>query len=77
MSEMVRAFVNGHGVEVPKGATAIDAVRAWDPVSADLVRDGKRAIADSRGLPAPPEQPVVGGAIYRVVSARSRGAEGA
>ena len=43
---------------------------------AERILTGERALADSRGLPAPPDAPVFGGAIFRVVSARSRPGEG-
>ena len=68
----VRVYVNGAGVDVPSGATALDAVRLWNSEAAGEVERGARALADSRGLPAPPDTPVHGGAIFRLVSARQR-----
>ena len=68
----VRVYVNGRGVDVPAGGTVVDAVRLLDPAAADELLAGARALADSRGLPAPPSAPVHGGAIFRLVSARSR-----
>ena len=70
----VRVYVNGRGVDVPAGGTALDAVRLLDPASADALLAGARALADSRGLPAEPSAPVHGGAIFRLVSARARSA---
>ncbi len=67
----VRAFVNGRGVHVPAGGTALDAVRLADPAEADAVAAGQRAIADSRGLPLDATVAVHAGAIYRTVSARA------
>lgn len=67
-----RAFVNGTGVNVPHGATVLDAVRAADPEAAAAVAGGTRAIADSRGLAIDPATPVTGGAVLRVVSAKAR-----
>ena len=68
----MRVYVNSTGLDVPEGATALDAVRAWNAAAADDVAIGERVIADSRGLPAAPESPVHGGAIYRVLPARRR-----
>ena len=71
----VRVYVNGAGVDVPSGATALDAVRLWDATAAAELQRGARALADSRGLPASPDTPVHGGAIFRLVSARQRSDE--
>jgi hypothetical protein len=74
----VRVYVNGRGVDAPAGAQAIDAVRAWDALVADEITEGRRALADSRGLPLDPATPVFGGLIMRVVSNRAaRGEAGA
>ena len=74
MSDTIRAYVNGRGVEVPAGASAIDAVRAWDNEAADQVIAGDRALTDSRGLPLDPSAVLAGGSIIRIVSGRRRGA---
>jgi hypothetical protein len=68
----MRVYVNSTGLDVPDGATALDAVRAWNPAAADEVAVGERVISDSRGLPASPDSPAHGGAIYRVMPARRR-----
>lgn len=68
----LRAFVNGAAVEVARGATVLDAVRAADPDAADEVASGARAIADSRGIVIEPATLATGGAVLRVVSARAR-----
>jgi hypothetical protein len=68
----MRVYVNATGLDVPDGATALDAVRAWNASAADDVAVGERVIADSRGLPAAPDSPAHGGAIYRVLPARRR-----
>ena len=68
---MVRAYVNETGVSVPRGATALDAVRAWSASAADAVRDGTQRITDSRGLPLEPDAPAHGGAIYRLLPVRA------
>ena len=68
----LRAFVNGTGIDVPHGATVLDAVRVADAAAADEVAAGARAIADSRGLVIDAATPVTGGAVLRVVSARAK-----
>ena len=74
MSETIRAYVNGKGVDVPAGAAAIDAVRAADSDAAIQVEAGDRALTDSRGLPLEPTAVLSGGSIIRIVSGRRRGA---
>jgi len=71
MSEMLTVFVNAQAVQVPPGATALDAVRVFDPAAAEAVGAGLRGLTDSRGLPVAPSVPVHGGAIFRLVSARA------
>ncbi len=77
MTEPLTVFVNARAVQVPAGATVLDAVRAFDAAAADAISAGSRGVTDSRGLPAPVTQPVYGGAIYRLVSARAARAEDA
>jgi hypothetical protein len=71
----IRAYVNERGVSVPAGATAMDALAAYDAAhgtdEAPAVREGRRRITDSRGLPCPPEATLAGGSILRVVAARA------
>lgn len=74
MTESIRVYVNGRGVDVPAGSCAIDAVRESDTVSADQVLAGDRALTDSRGLPIEPSALLVNGSIVRLVSGRRRGA---
>lgn len=74
MTSLVRAFVNGRGVDAPAGGTALDAVRVFDEALASQVAAGERALTDSRGLPIAADSPVVAGAIYRVVPVRRRSA---
>jgi hypothetical protein len=74
MSDFIRAYVNGHGVDIPAGASAIDAVRAWDADAADQVLAGDRALTDSRGLALEPSAVLSAGSIVRIVSGRRRGA---
>jgi hypothetical protein len=70
----IRVFVNAAPVDVPRGASAIDCVRAWDPEEADAVAGGKRAITDSRGLEVEPLSPTSAGSIFRTVSKRTASA---
>ncbi|MCX5766125.1 MAG: hypothetical protein NTZ43_02720 [Gemmatimonadetes bacterium] len=69
--DVITAFVNGATVSLARGATALDAVRAHDAAVADAVVAGDRAMTDSRGLPVAVDSLATGGAVYRIVSARS------
>ena len=73
----VRVFVNTRGYDVPATATALDAIRAADPLESDAVAAGTRLITDSRGLPVPASSAVYGGVIYRTVANRARDVEAA
>ena len=75
MTESVRVYVNAVGIDVPAGATALDAVRSWKAAEADAVAQGARVITDSRGLPVSTDVAVYAGAIFRLVSNRARGGE--
>lgn len=68
---MVRVFVNASGVDVPAGATALDAVRAFDESLAREVDESKRLITDSRGLPIDPATTMSAGSILRLVANRA------
>ncbi len=74
MSDTVRVYVNGRGVDAPSGASCLDAVRLMEPDEADAIAAGRRAIADSRGLAIASDTTVHGGAIYRTISNRARSA---
>ena len=73
MTPTLRVFVNGKGVDVSSGATALDAVRAFDPAAAEDVARGVTIVTDSRGLPAPSDTIVSAGSIFRLVPNRARG----
>ncbi len=80
MSEVatIRVYINGRGVDAAPGGRALDAVRAWDAQVAAEIAGGRRALADSCGLPLDPATPVFSGLIMRVVSKRAdRNAAGA
>jgi hypothetical protein len=70
MSETVRVYINARPVEVDAGATALQAVEAWDETQAAAVRNGERLITDSRGIVTANDTPVHNGAIFRIVRAR-------
>jgi hypothetical protein len=64
--------VNGTALDVPRGATTLDAVRQWDAAAAEAVGRGTSLVTDSRGLPAVPNAPIQAGAIFRVIPARAQ-----
>ena len=68
----MRVYVNAAPVDAPEGGTALDAIRLFDADAADAVAAGTTLITDSRGLPAPADSPLHGGAIFRLVPARKR-----
>jgi hypothetical protein len=68
---MVRVFVNANGVDVPAGATALEAVREWSSDAAQEVAAGARLITDSRGLPIDAATAMNAGSILRLVANRA------
>ena len=68
--QSVRVFVDAKGVDVPRDATVLDAVRAFDVASADAVLSGDRIVTDSRGLPVPSTSAVHAGSIFRLLPNR-------
>ncbi|MEO5569104.1 MAG: hypothetical protein ABIR92_11460 [Gemmatimonadaceae bacterium] len=73
--QFLRVFVDAKGVDVAHGATAIDAVEAFDPALASAVRAGDRILTDSRGLPIDAGSAVHSGAIFRLIPRRDRSAD--
>jgi hypothetical protein len=73
----MRAYVNERPVEVADGATVGDAVRAADPVLADLLLDASAHATDGRGIPLAAAQVLRPGSIVRVVVSARRSANGA
>lgn len=69
---LVRVFVNAARVDVPSGASILDAVRAWNATEAAAVSRGDKLVTDSRGLPIGSEQRVSAGSIFRLVPVRAR-----
>jgi hypothetical protein len=72
--EALRVFIDAHGVDVPRGATALDAVAAFDPDAAASLRSGEKILTDSRGLPIDAATAVEAGAIFRLIPRRDRSA---
>lgn len=70
LPDTIIVFVNAERVDVPRGSTALDAVRAWNPESAEQIASGKRQLADARGLPIGADSLAYSGAIYRVIGGR-------
>ena len=68
----VRVFVNAAGVDVPAGASVLEAIRRWNASEAAAVTRGERVITDSRGLPIAADAHVSAGSIFRIVAARTR-----
>lgn len=75
MSDTVRIYINSKPVDVAPSATALDAVEAWDSEQAALIRNGERAITDSRGIATDNAAPVHNGAIFRIIRARQSAAD--
>jgi hypothetical protein len=71
MPGLLRCFVNERALSLAPGATVRDAVAAFDPALADRVARAEAYVTDGRGIRVPPEQPLTGGAILRVISART------
>lgn len=67
MSNTVRVFVNGRGLDAPAGGTAVDAVALHSAPDADAVRAGRLLVTDSRGLPVPADTALFNGALFRLV----------
>jgi hypothetical protein len=70
MAETVRIYINAHPIDIAAGATALEAVDAWDESQAAAVRRGERMITDSRGIVTSNDTPVHNGAIFRLVRTR-------
>ena len=69
--DVLRVFVNGSGLDLPQGATVLDAVRALSADEAAAVEAGARAVADRRGLAIAHAHVVSGGMVLRLISARA------
>lgn len=76
MKTPVRVFVNERPLEVPLGATARDAVRAFDEDLERRMCDGGAYLTDGRGIRLAPETPLTAGSILRVVVTARQRSEG-
>ena len=72
--DSLRVFIDSRGIDVPPGATAIDAVEVFDRATAVAVRSGEKILTDSRGLPCDMSTEIQSGAIFRLISRRDRSA---
>lgn len=72
MTDTVRVFVNGRGLDAPAGGTALDAVACHSAADAAAVTEGALLVTDSRGLPIPSDTPLFNGALLRLIPNRGR-----
>ena len=70
----VRVYVNERPVDVARAAPVRAAIAAFDPAQGERLAAGAVQVTDSRGLPLDPDTPAHGGAIYRLIPVRTRGA---
>ena len=69
-ADTVRIYIDARPVDAERGATPLAALERHDAALAAHVRDGSRVIVDHRGLPAPLDESVTNGSIFRVVSSK-------
>ena len=72
--DSLRVFIDATAVDVPPGASALDAVAAFDPAAAAALRAGEKILTDSRGLPFDVATEIQAGAIFRLIPRRDRSA---
>jgi hypothetical protein len=68
----IRVYVDDRPFDVPRGATAGDAVRQLDPDLADRVIAGTASLTDARGIGLATDAVLAPGAIVRVVGRARR-----
>jgi hypothetical protein len=68
----LRVFINAVAIDVPSGASVLDAVRCWNEAEAAAVSRGEKLVTDSRGLPIETDHRVSAGSIFRLIPARRR-----
>jgi hypothetical protein len=68
----IRVYVNDRPFDVPRGATASDAIRHLDPALADRVIAGTASLTDARGIVLAADAVLAPGAIVRVVGRARR-----
>jgi hypothetical protein len=72
MPDEIPVFVNERAVTVPVGATAREAIAAFDPGLAARGEGGAGRVTDGRGLPVALDAPLEAGAILRVAGSARR-----
>ncbi len=72
--DSLRVFIDARAVDVPRGASALDAVTAVDVTAAAALRSGEKILTDSRGLPFDVATEVQAGDIFRIIPRRDRSA---
>jgi hypothetical protein len=73
VTDSIRVFVNATAIDLPAGADAAQAVRAFDPTLETGLASGSAYITDGRGIEIAPDARLTGGAILRVVVRARRG----
>ena len=73
MNGTIRVFVNTSALDLPVGAAASEAVRAFDPELEARVARGAAYVTDGRGIEIDPSETLASGAILRVVVRARRG----
>ena len=76
MTAPIRVYVNDRPLDVPRGATATDAVRHLDPALAERITAGTASLTDARGVVLAADAVLAPGAIVRVVGRARRDAAG-
>lgn len=76
MTAPIRVYVNDRPLDVPRGATASDAVRRLDPALAERISTGAASLTDARGVVLAADVVLAPGAIVRVVGRARRDAAG-
>jgi len=75
LSDTIPVFLNGRPVSVPTGCTLEQLLAQEDPALAAELQAGRAAATDARGIAVAADEPLLAGAIFRVMrSARSGGA---
>lgn len=72
MTGTVRVFVNDRALDLPVGADALTAARAFDPHVADRLAEGSAHLTDGCGLPLSGDTPLASGSILRLIVSSRR-----
>lgn len=64
-------FVDSVPVTARSGQSVLDAIEAWQPELSVSLREQRRSLTDSRGLPISADSPAYAGGIFRAVSVRA------